>query len=536
MTVNQFLQLGNTLQKQGELHEAIECYRQAVKLKSYFPEAHDELAKLLQFPKLNSKYFEFLKKINCNNVMRSPWKYIQSLHSVFEEVECIEGEIIELGVARGRNTIIFGNLIKNKNSLKKYIGFDTFSGYTEEDILTAPNEAILRKIKQDGVWNGSKVAVETAIANAGLSHICSLIEGDLKQTLPEHVKVRSNFKISLLYVDCNAYLAALSGMEIAKDYLSPGAIICIDEHTIGGETKALKEFAVKNNQELIETGDKVGIPMYIVWQPARLNLNVDSQVKIVFPSPTSGDFDLSPKENREEILKTINRFGLVRIPSYMGYADIANLKDEFFSILNSNDRGLRPLDYPSGQGVVIDRYQFNKERFPLTAQVFGDPWMAAVTDLFLGKPNHLNFEIFAALDLPQSQWNPNRQSDPSIVKLHYDKLLTLKFYLYLEDTTAKNGAIECVPGSHTLTREMVNRHLRNGGSVGNIPNQDIPADAKPIPIEGKAGTLIIFTTDTFHRAGYVSEGQRRLVMRGHSRTEPMPSFGDRLLMDLPTLS
>jgi len=43
-------------------------------------------------------------------------------------------------------------------------------------------------------------------------------------------------------------------------------------------------------------------------------------------------------------------------------------------------------------------------------------------------------------------------------------------------------------------------------------------------IEGPAGTLIIFSTDVFHRAGIVSEGQRH-VMRGHCRTAEQEAFG-----------
>ena len=40
-----------------------------------------------------------------------------------------------------------------------------------------------------------------------------------------------------------------------------------------------------------------------------------------------------------------------------------------------------------------------------------------------------------------------------------------------------------------------------------------------IPIEGKAGDLIIFNTDVWHRAGIVKKGERK-VMRGHTRPNP----------------
>jgi len=35
------------------------------------------------------------------------------------------------------------------------------------------------------------------------------------------------------------------------------------------------------------------------------------------------------------------------------------------------------------------------------------------------------------------------------------------------------------------------------------------------PVEGKAGTLIVFDTNTFHKGGLVEEEKERLVVRLH---------------------
>ena len=50
-------------------------------------------------------------------------------------------------------------------------------------------------------------------------------------------------KFSLLYIDCNAYRPALSSMENFLPFLSPGAVIAIDEKRQGSETRALYDFA-----------------------------------------------------------------------------------------------------------------------------------------------------------------------------------------------------------------------------------------------------------------------------------------------------
>ena len=46
-------------------------------------------------------------------------------------------------------------------------------------------------------------------------------------------------------------------------FVQKGSIICIDEHRIGGETKALEEFSKSMKHQITKTGDTVGIPAYI---------------------------------------------------------------------------------------------------------------------------------------------------------------------------------------------------------------------------------------------------------------------------------
>jgi hypothetical protein len=68
------------------------------------------------------------------------------------------------------------------------------------------------------------------------------------------------------------------------------------------------------------------------------------------------EFSMSKNDSLSHIDETLKEFGLVQFPSFLDSSILQRLKDiEFFQLFNSNDRGLRPLDYPSGQGVVIDR-------------------------------------------------------------------------------------------------------------------------------------------------------------------------------------
>ena len=101
--------------------------------------------------------------------------------------------------------------------------------------------------------------------------------------------------------------------------------------------------------------------------------------------------------------------------------------------------------------------------------------------------------------------------------LHFDVIPQLKFYFYLNDVTKENGAFEYVPGSHKWTKKIRSSwpekiNFQDRAFTRRLPDKFGPS----IPLEAKAGTLVIFDTDTFHKAGTVSQGER-FVARGHTK-------------------
>lgn len=101
--------------------------------------------------------------------------------------------------------------------------------------------------------------------------------------------------------------------------------------------------------------------------------------------------------------------------------------------------------------------------------------------------------------------------------LHVDVVHQLKFYLYLTDTDRKNGAFEYVPGSHKWTEEKRLAHPEKFNFEDRQFTRNLPASyGDPIALEAPAGTLFIFDTDLFHRAGKMEQGNRKII-RGHSR-------------------
>ena len=181
--------------------------------------------------------------------------YMTWLSFIYTKAVGVPGHIVEIGVASGRNSIIFGKLLEitSEKFIRKYYGFDTFSGYSEDSLSNNP------WLKRED-WQGnifSKKSVERRVQKSGLKGSCTFIEGDCRKTIPNFLENYSDnmmnvnsIKISLLYIDCNAYEPALFSMQSLYPYITPGGIIAIDEGMQGGETKALIDFAKSMNLSL----------------------------------------------------------------------------------------------------------------------------------------------------------------------------------------------------------------------------------------------------------------------------------------------
>lgn len=90
--------------------------------------------------------------------------------------------------------------------------------------------------------------------------------------------------------------------------------------------------------------------------------------------------------------------------------------------------------------------------------------------------------------------------------MHFDEVPFLKFFLYLTDTEKGSGALEVIPGSHHDNAENRESQMASGLDWNQIETLVGDGKSPAIPIAGKAGDLIIFTTDISHRAGLIPVG------------------------------
>jgi ectoine hydroxylase-related dioxygenase (phytanoyl-CoA dioxygenase family) len=138
--------------------------------------------------------------------------------------------------------------------------------------------------------------------------------------------------------------------------------------------------------------------------------------------------------------------------------------------------------------------------------------MAEIAQIFYGTETVvLNHQVYV---------NQNHGTATALTELpflpHFDKIQTLKFFVYLGETSADTGAMGVVPGSHVANRETRLACYAENPDFRAVRNL---VEGPPlVPVEGPAGTLFVFDTDLTHQAGHVTLGEARRIMRGHTRT------------------
>ena len=190
-------------------------------------------------------------------------RYVHGLVGLYEKIRPVPGHIVELGVGRGRNAVIFGTLARaaDQGAFRRYYGFDTFEGYPS-DVADAE-----RQLDARAHTDSSLEFVEEVRDRNGLRDQCRFLRGDLRATLPDLLRsgddvlkgfVAGGARIALVYVDCNAYAVARFALETLEPYLVDGAVIAIDECIQGGETRALEEFCAARDY-VLEAGNVGGV-------------------------------------------------------------------------------------------------------------------------------------------------------------------------------------------------------------------------------------------------------------------------------------
>lgn len=207
---------------------------------------------------------------------------------------------------------------------------------------------------------------------------------------------------------------------------------------------------------------------------------------------------------------SLRNFGLCVVDDWVSDTELDRLNIELQRSV-ANPKTDANADFNPGKIAVRKRSEIG-EALPETHRQFSNPIFEEVARNYVGRHIAFNDDIFIT---------DHSADDRVILPLHYDRLWCLKFYLYLKDTSQNDGAFEAIPGSHHAAGRRRRYLLSRGVPAFKLPNREDPVGLKgAYPLEGKAGTLIVFDSDVLHKGGVVGAGGRRLVMRGHTHRTP----------------
>ncbi len=234
---------------------------------------------------------------------------------------------------------------------------------------------------------------------------------------------------------------------------------------------------------------------------------------------------LTPRNTISDMYDTLMSEGIFKIDNYITGDDLQQLHDEVQEKCENegghyqfgrNYRGpsLNHFDSNSAMFKVYDAHWMRSLHREVVARYSNDQ-LGRVSSGEYGK------NIFATHDYKVVRGGPRTGELGRNGWLHFDRNWFLKFFIYLTDIDKSCGAFTICPKSRQRGEELRNEAHKRSKNYHDVKNRielDYPELLEtypPEPIEAKAGTLLVFDTDIFHKGGQVEEGKERLIVRLH---------------------
>jgi hypothetical protein len=181
--------------------------------------------------------------------------YIKHLcyYELFKKVCHLPGDIVELGVYKGNSLMTFARLVETfctGDRTKTVWGFDHFQGLIEHGDKDGTFE---RVGNVHGGWNpaNSKSSIFKLVELFNQDSFVPakprliLVDGDVKETVPQWLKENPGARLSMLHFDMDLYEPTIHCLNSLYERVIPGGIVIFDEAFIKewpGETSAFEEF------------------------------------------------------------------------------------------------------------------------------------------------------------------------------------------------------------------------------------------------------------------------------------------------------
>jgi len=227
--------------------------------------------------------------------------------------------------------------------------------------------------------------------------------------------------------------------------------------------------------------------------------------------------------NVSNAIDILDQYGCCVINNYLSRKELDNLKSEFDYVFSDPEKSNTCVirKHPTNDKGVYAACETSKlqDSYKTIKNIFLSSFMQEIAGKYFNCDHSLNDEIFLTHEQP---------SKIELLPWHFDRRHALKFYINLVDVDEIHGAFAYDIGSHREGHFRANYYMLSGTKVGEIPN-DIPIKElhRPTTITTKAGSLVIFDTDGFHKEGLLTEGERKII-RGHSHSKPFVKYNARI--------
>ncbi|WP_031571363.1 TylF/MycF/NovP-related O-methyltransferase [Rheinheimera texasensis] len=173
---------------------------------------------------------------------------------LFKHTVDLPGSIVELGVFKGASFMTFLKLCDvycAGDTLKKVIGFDTWTGFVDLDVKDGAEN--IKRDKVVGGFNAStflpvlRQAIEIEQRDSMIPRFsrAELVQGDCRHTIPQYLEKNPGLRISMLHLDLDLYEPTKVALEHLYDRVVPGGVVILDEYGMEGfpgESLAFDEF------------------------------------------------------------------------------------------------------------------------------------------------------------------------------------------------------------------------------------------------------------------------------------------------------
>lgn len=214
--------------------------------------------------------------------------------------------------------------------------------------------------------------------------------------------------------------------------------------------------------------------------------------------------DYSDNNLIKKIKNIVSSYGICVVENFIDKENILNLKGELDEILKSNIEKSRDIET---NYTLLKRLSIHSTKPFSNIYNFCNfgLFKTLASDFFSTNNTNIKEEVYIHRDKNGADNN---------VKWHQDPQVSLKFFLYLQDTDENCGAMQYSIGSHSDGIYRLKAVRLMGDSNPTLGRTEKFISNKVI-LKAKGGSLLVFNTAGFHRAGDIKIGKKREVIRVH---------------------